>query len=93
MARKDFLKEAAIVHLTDSELKEYLAYHYHTAKNLEQSKKDDIELLRLKQVAKDYENDNFNEDIKTAKARIKAARALCKARGISYRLPSEGENA
>lgn len=87
MAKSDRLDEAAIVDLTDEELKAFLAYHYHSIRNLEQEKKEDEELKRLKEVAKAYEDDNFGEAIKEHQNKIKAGRAIAKARGIHYRLP------
>lgn len=87
MSKKEVLKEATLVDLTDEALKEYLGYHWQALANLEREKKADDELKRLKTVAKQYEDEMFNEPMRESKAAVKAARALCEARGVRYKLP------
>jgi hypothetical protein len=88
---KDYLQEAALVDLTDEELKEFLGYTYHAARNLEEAKKNDPEAQRLRDILDQYLDDNFNEEIKQHKANLKAARALAAARNVRWKLPDHSE--
>lgn len=85
--KQQLLSEASLIDLSDEDLKEFLGYQYQAWQNMEREKKNDLELKRLKEVAKQYEAEMFSVEIKEAKSKIKAARALCEARGISYKLP------
>lgn len=87
--KRDLSEELSIVDLSDEELKEFLGYVYSSIKNLDEFRKNDDELKHLKSVAKEYENDNYVEELKTYKAKAKAAHAQMKVRGIKFRLPEE----
>lgn len=87
--KKEFTEELSILDLTDDELKELLGYTHEALKVIEESRKNDPELQRLKHVAKEYEGDNYTDEIKSYKARLKAARAQAKVRGIKYNPPEE----
>lgn len=88
---KEYLQEAALVDLTDEELKEFLGYTYHAARNLEEEKKKDPDAQQMRDKLNQYLDDNFNEEIKRHKANLKAARALAGARGIRWKLPDHSE--
>lgn len=88
---KEFLNEASLVDLSDDELKEFLGYTYHAARNLEESRKSDPDAQQMRDKLNQYLDDNFNEEIKRQKANLKAARALASARGIRWKLPDHSE--
>lgn len=85
MGDKNFLVEARLVDFSDSDLKEFLGGTHDRLKSLEENSKQDIELDRLRSLAKAYYDDNFGEEIKRQKAFRKAARALAAARGIQWK--------
>lgn len=88
---KEYLQEAALVDLTDEELKEFLGYTYHAVRNIEEEKKKCPIAQELRDKLDQYLDDNFNEEIKRQKANLKAARALASARGIRWKLPDHSE--
>lgn len=86
---KPILEEARIVELQDEELKEFLGHTYEAIKSLDEKKKADPEVARLRLVLKQYKDDCYDDEIKSLKARLKAARTVATARGIQWRLPKE----
>lgn len=83
------IAEANLVDLTDDELRAYLLATHEAVKNLEEQKSKDPDIEQMKQRLKDYTNDNYNEAIKTHKAKLKAARAHAKGRKLSIKLPGD----
>jgi uncharacterized protein YxeA len=83
------IEEANLVDLSDEELKSYLLHTHESIKNLEDDKRNDPDLQQMQDRMKSYVNDNYNEEIKTQKARLKASRAQAKARGLKIRLPGD----
>lgn len=83
------LKEAALVDLSDSALKELLGHTYHAIRNLEEEKRNDPEIAQMREALQAYVKDNFDNDLMDFKKRMKAARALAKARGIKWTLPED----
>ena len=81
------IQEAQLTVLSDDELKNFVGYCGEAIRNLEEAKKGDEELQRLKQAAKDYENENFNCEIRTYKAKLLAARAQFRVRGLRFEIP------
>lgn len=84
---KDFLAEAALVDLDDGDLKEFLGATYHEIKNLDEAKKNDPDIEQMREALKRYIDDNYTEQEKALKARMKAARTLAEVRGIKWKLP------
>lgn len=84
---KPILLEAGLVDMTDDELKEFLGYSWESAKTLEEAKAKDQHVVRVREELKEYLDSNYNEDIKAHKARLKAARAQAKVRGIKWKEP------
>jgi len=83
----DIHKQANLVDLADTELKEFLGHAYHAIKNLEEEKKNDPDIQQMKEKLTLYTRDNYDDSLKELKARMKAARALAKARGVSWTPP------
>lgn len=79
--------EAALVDLGDADLKELLGHTYHTIKNLEEQKKHDPEIERMRDQLNQYIDDCYGDELKRLKAKMKAARALAEARGVKWKLP------
>lgn len=84
---KDFLAEAALIDLDDDQLKELLGHTYHAIRNLDEAKKNDPDIEQMRATLKQYIEDNYTEEEKALKARMKAARSLATARGIKWKLP------
>ncbi len=84
---KTYLEEANLVDLSDEELKELLGYLWESNKTLEERKKSDPDLEQMRQKMKDYIKDNYSDVTKEYKGKLKAARALAAARGITWRAP------
>lgn len=83
----DIHRQAHLVDLKDDELKEFLGGTYHRLKNIEEEKKNDPEIQQMQERLNEYKRDNYDDAIKELKARLKAARALAKARGIKWNPP------
>ncbi len=88
---KPILEESRIVELQDEELKEFLGHTYEAIKSLDEKKKLDPELQQMRQSLRKYSADCYDDEIKSLKARLKAARTVANARGIKWRLPKESE--
>jgi pyruvate/2-oxoglutarate dehydrogenase complex dihydrolipoamide dehydrogenase (E3) component len=86
---KEVLKEAELIELQDAELKEYLGFTYESIKTLEEKKRHDPEIARLRETLRKYQEDTYNLEIKKYRAYLKAARTVAKARGIQWRTPQE----
>jgi hypothetical protein len=86
---KSHLDEAHLVDLDDGQLKELLGHTYHAIKDREEEKKNDPQIAQMRDQLRDYIKDNFDDEIKSLKARMKAARALAKARGVHWKLPED----
>lgn len=84
---KDFLEEAALVDLSDEQLKELLGHTYHSLKNLDERKKADPDIKQMREELKRYTDDNYTDEQKSLKARMKAGRSLAASRGIKWKLP------
>ena len=84
---KEYLEEAQLVDLDDADLKELLGATYHAIKNLDEQKKNDPDIEQMRATLKAYIDDNYTEEEKRLKARMKAARSLAEARGIKWKLP------
>lgn len=79
--------EAHLVDLTEAQLKEFLGHTYHSIRNVEEEKKNDPDIQQMRDKLTAYIKDNYDEELKTMKARLKAARALAKAKGIKWNPP------
>lgn len=84
-------KEAQLVELTAEELKECLGATYHRIKNLEEDRKTDPDAQQMRDQLTAYLNDNYDEALKDLKKQMKAARALAKARGVSWEMPTDAD--
>lgn len=85
--KSDNLKEANIVDLSDDEIKELLGYLFESLKRQEELKKADPDLQQMQEALKNYIRDNYSDENKNLKARLKAARNQAKVRGIKYNVP------
>ncbi len=83
------IQEAGFIDLTDDELKAYLLGTHERIKNIEDEKKKDPDIEQMRQKLKDYINDNYDEELKSQRARLKAARAHAKGRKLKIELPGE----
>ncbi len=81
------LHELSIVDLSDDALKEFLGYTFEALKRLEESKKADPDLQQMQESLKAYVRDNYGDETKILKAKLKAARAQAKVRGVTYTIP------
>lgn len=81
--------EANMVDLNDEEIKDAILYLWEAVKNLKDEMKKDPELQQMQERLKQYKKDNFMDEIKTHEAKLKAARAQAKVRGIKITLPGD----
>jgi hypothetical protein len=81
------MAEAALVDLTDEQLKELLGYSWEAIKRLEEAKKNDAYLIEMKTKTDEYTEENYTRFIKANRARLKAARAQAHVRGIKWKAP------
>lgn len=89
---KDYLDEAQLVDLTDEDLKEFLGHTYHALKNLDEREKNDTEIERMRLDLKQYRDENYTDEKKALKARMKAGRSLAAARGIKWKMPTDSKS-
>lgn len=83
------IHEAQFVDLTDDELKRAIAHFHERIVNLSNAKKGDQKLAELKAEAKDWEDANYNDEIKKSRIRLKAARSQATQRGLRFDLPNK----
>lgn len=81
--------QAALVDLHDEELKEYLGHIYESLKSLDEQKKNDPQIEKMREELKTYLDEHYNVESKRLKAQLKAARAVAKARGIKWKAPGD----
>lgn len=74
--------QANLNEMTDDQIQQFLFYHYHRIKDIEASKQNDPTIQRLKQELKEAEA-FYNQELRSCKNNINAARAICGIRGIS----------
>ena len=74
--------QANLNELPDAELVQYLTYYYHFVKDREQAKQNDPQIQIIRDKLREAEA-TYNQDIKDAQKKIKAARALCQLRGLT----------
>lgn len=86
---KEHVEEARLVDLSDGDLKELLGATYHTLKNLGEDKKNDPDIKQMREALKHYIDDNYGDEEKKLKTRLKAARALAAKRNIKWNPPEE----
>ena len=89
MVNNNLLREASIIDLDDESLKDYLLYTHEAIKNLNEALKNDEKIEQMAQALKEYKAENYGNDIKDLVARLKAARAQAKVRGIKITLPED----
>lgn len=83
------MHEANLVDLNDEQVKDAILYLWEAVKNLKDEMAKDPQLQQMQDQLKMYKKDNFTDEIKTYEARLKAARAQAKVRGIKITLPGE----
>jgi hypothetical protein len=83
----DNIEEANLVDLDDTQLKDFLGACYHSAKNLDEAKKHDPEILALQEKIAEIRFERYDVTIKTLKARLRAGRAIASLRGLDWRIP------
>lgn len=81
------MTEAALVDLSDDQLKELLGYCWEGIKRLEEQKKNDEQLLSMRAKINEYVDTNYTVFIKAFRARLRAARAQAAVRGIQWKAP------
>lgn len=84
---RDVQKSASLSDLSDADLQKLLVYHYHYVRDLEQARKNDPYIEDLKTKIKEYEEEKYLEDLRSSKSTIKAARELCRLRGVTFETP------
>jgi hypothetical protein len=89
MKKSDMIVEASLVDLDDHALKEFMGYLHESVKTLTEEMKKDPDIKQMEQTLKDYKKDNYQDEIKTYNAKLKAARAQAHARGIKWIPPQE----
>lgn len=86
--KKEFLNEVHLVDLGDEQLKELLGFTYHALKNLDERRKNDEHIEKLRSELKQYIDETYRDETKKLKAQLKAGRSLAAARGIKWKLPA-----
>lgn len=83
------LHEANLVDLSDEQIKEAILYMWEAVKNLKDQMANDPDLKQMQDQVKLYKKDNYTDEIKGYEAKLKAARAQAKVRGIKITLPGD----
>ena len=81
--------EMHFVDLTDDELKETLGGLHERIKGLEEQMKADDEAERRKKELADYLDDNYRNEIRLCRVKLKAARSQAQARGLRFNVTGE----
>lgn len=84
---KQHIAESHLVDLADDALKELLGATYHGLKNIEEASRSDPEIAALQEQLKELRRERYTERISALRARLKAARALAAARGVTWNPP------
>jgi hypothetical protein len=81
--------EANLVDLADHQLKETIGGLWERIRRLEDAIKTDPEIMRMTDELNLYKDENYRDDIKLFKAKLKAARKQAEVRGIQFKLPGD----
>lgn len=81
------LEEARMIDLSDTQLCDLLLYLYESGKRLEEHKKTDPHIEKVRGELAAYVKEKYSDTIKEYRGKLKAARALAEARGIEWKAP------
>lgn len=76
--------ESSLVDKNDDEILSLVAFLHEDIKQLEEKKKNDLELKRLQRAVKEYADQHYNSKIKLNKLKLKAARRQAKVRQLQF---------
>lgn len=83
------IQEAHLVDLTDQQLIELIGSLWENVKQIDERMKNDTEIEELQARLKELKGIKYLDEQKRYKARLRAARALAKAKNLSIPVPEE----
>jgi len=93
MTRSILLEEARLVSMTDDELIDLIGKTWEYIKRIDEAMKADAEIERMVNELKQYKDERYLDEKKAFALKLKAARALAKARNLRFTLPARAEAA
>ncbi len=81
--------EAQIVDLPDEALKTLITYLWEAAKRMDEELEADGHIQKVSAELKHYKKEKYLDPKRAYKAKLRAARYLAQARGITFQLPEE----
>jgi len=82
------IEESRLVDLTDDQLRDLVGYLWESIKLTDDRMKSDPKLEAMQTAMDEYKETHFKEDIRTFKAKLKAARKHAQVRGLHFSLPN-----
>lgn len=83
------IQEAQLVDLTDAQLVDLIGTLWESIKQIEERMRNDAEIEALQERLKELKGIKYLDEQKRYKARLKAARTLAKAKGLSVTVPED----
>lgn len=83
------IMEAHLVDLTDDQLVDLIGSLWETIKVIDERMRNDTEIEELQARLRDLKGTKYLDEQKRCKARLKAARTLAKAKGLSITVPED----
>lgn len=91
MTKQAMLHESQFVDLTDDQLKDAIGTLWERIGAIKEAEGNDPDLEQMKAKLKAYRDDCYGAELKEAKKKLKAARAIAHAREIRWKLPEGGK--
>ncbi len=87
MGRIKPIEEAQFVNMDDSALLNLIGALWENIKNIDERMKEDVYIQKIEEDLKEYKLQKYVDEQKAYKAKLKASRAMAKARGLKFELP------
>lgn len=81
------IEESRLVDLSDDALRDLVGYLWESIKLTDERMKVDPKIEEMETALKEYKESHYKEDVRTFKAKLKAARKHAQVRGLSFQLP------
>lgn len=81
------IEESRLVDLSDDQLRDLVGYLWESIKTTDERMKNDPKLAEMQEAMNEYKETHYKEDVRTFKAKLKAARKHAQVRGLHFALP------
>lgn len=92
MGKVKHIEMSQMVELPDDALLKMVGSLWENIKQINERMKEDQHIQRVMEELTEYKADKYLDELKHIKVKLKASRALAKARGLKFELPKSDED-